>query len=176
MAEIDPEPEFVDPVEIGANLHEYKFNLLLSPSQWLTYTDEVELEWFPVKFDRDLREDIPKDDNGVYSFVVQPNIASHPANAYLFYIGKTEKQGFRKRFLQYFTERDTQSRKQQMRRTKVRRFLRAFRNHLWFYYAPIDDEDKIDEVEKHLIMALLPWANEDIYPAELRAAINAFED
>ena len=107
--------------------------------------------------------------------MVKPEVAGHPANAVLLYVGKTEKRGLRKRFMDYFYERDTKNKKKQLMRGKVRRFLLQLSDHLWFYFAPIDDVAKVDGVEKSLIRALLPVACDDKYPSEIQAAIEAFE-
>lgn len=169
---IDPDPQ-----KGGLALQAYKYNVTLSPGLWQAYKDEVPLKWERVRFDKSERTNVPSDRNGVYSFVVESKVAGHWANSYLFYIGQVNRKSgkLRARFLEYFVERDSDA-ASAYRRTKVKRILETYRDHLWFCFAPIDDESKIEEVETRLINAFVPWANTEGYTASLRAAMNAFSD
>jgi excinuclease UvrABC nuclease subunit len=70
------------------------------------------------------------------------------------YVGKAEKQSLRARFEQYFEHLTETS-----RRTNISKMLRLWRNHLWFYYAPVADITKIDGTEQALLNAFLPPFN-----------------
>src|ERR1700733_8602770 len=136
---------------VGIILDDFKKHtlgrLVLSPSQWATYKERVRLQWDIVKFDKAHKDSIPKDKEGVYTFVLKPGIANHPHCAYLLYVGKTQRQGFRKRFLQYF---DEAKRPVGRGREHVKNMVRLWRRHLWFCLAAIDDIAQIDIVESDL--------------------------
>jgi hypothetical protein len=166
-----------DPMKGGLSLQPYRYKVTLSPGLWGAYQQDVPLRWKRVKFEKSEQNKIPLDKNGVYSFVVESEIANHCANSYMFYVGQVNRKSgkLRARFLEYFRERDRDG-ASSYKREKVKRILESYRDHLWFYFAPIDEEDKIDSVEARLINAFVPWANTEGYQATLRASMNAFPD
>ena len=168
------DPELADPIDWGHELRRHEVSVILSPRQWAQFDTSIELEWGKTKFDRDNKGDVPDDVGGVYSFVVEPSIAAHPACSYLFYIGKAEDQSLRDRYLQYFDKAKRKSRKELPKQVKVRRMLREWPDHLWFCFAPIDNPDDIEPVERRLIHCFVPWVNDLVYPGELRAAVKAY--
>lgn len=68
---------------------------ILCPNHWREYKN-LALRWQKVKFDADGVKKLPNDKQGVYSFLVQPNIGGHAAISYLLYIGETTKQTLRR--------------------------------------------------------------------------------
>ena len=74
--------------------HEHHF--ILWPRQWKTYVDTH--NWKSFRLDKTEKNHIPKR-AGVYSLLVQPGIANHPACSYLMYIGKTTS--LYRRFMDY---------------------------------------------------------------------------
>ena len=128
--------------------------MLLSPSHWKDFRANTPLKWGETKFQKSNGKQVPNDTPGVYTFVIRPEIAAHPACSYLMYVGKAQKQSLRKRYKQYFTEQDDSS-----DRVHVTKMLRLWRKHLWFYYAPIKDPTKIDAAEQALMNAFLPPVN-----------------
>jgi excinuclease UvrABC nuclease subunit len=128
--------------------------MVLSPSHWDGCPLQHQLQWRSAKFDKANATQVPKDRCGVYSFLVLPGVAQHAACAYLMYVGKAEKQSLRARFEQYFEHLTETS-----RRTNISKMLRLWRNHLWFYYAPVADITKIDGTEQALLNAFLPPFN-----------------
>lgn len=152
-----------------ADLREHNLSrIVLSPKQWVSYKSTIPLSWSVVKFDESEKEQVPDDRQGVYTFVVKPGIANHPECAYLLYVGKTEKQGFRKRFTQYFSEKNDPK-----GREPVKMMLGLWKEHLWFCYAPIDDIQQIDSIEKSLIDAFVPPINQE-YRGTLGKAMRAW--
>lgn len=154
-----------DLIDESLNLREYEIRrMILSPNRWSRYVEVVALNWTIVKFNKTERLKIPNNKSGLYSFVVQPGIAAHPACSHLLYVGKTERQSLRTRFMQYFNEKN-----KPRGRPLVKRMLRIWENHLWFCYAPIEDEYKneISKIENELLMAFVPPINKD-FPAEIR--------
>jgi excinuclease UvrABC nuclease subunit len=130
--------------------------MLLSPAHWKACKLPQKLSWEWTKFTRSNSRDVPNDKSGVYSFLVQPGIADHPACSYLMYVGKAEKQSLRERFNQYFRDESDES-----RRLHIHEMFRLWKGHLWFYFAPISDNTKIDAVELALIHAYLPPRNHE---------------
>ncbi|MCX7860152.1 MAG: hypothetical protein N2385_08680, partial [Chloroflexus sp.] len=106
-------------------LRNYHVNrLILSPKQWSQYCVDIDLNWEIVKFDKKNKNLIPNNQSGVYTFVIKPNIANHPECAYLMYVGKTERQTFRDRFMQYFRER-------KKGRPRIKAMLALWPNNIW---------------------------------------------
>jgi len=128
--------------------------LVLSPDHWKKFSSPSKLAWEVTKFELSNAKNVPNKKSGVYSFVVKPNIAEHPACAYLMYVGKAEDQSLRARFKQYFPHRTETS-----RRTNISKMLRLWDSHLWFYFASIADLTKIDATEQALLNAYLPPFN-----------------
>ncbi len=129
--------------------------LVLSPEHWKKFSSPSKLIWGGTKFKPSNAKNVPDGKSGVYSFVVQPNIAEHPACAYLMYVGKAEKQSLRTRFNQYFRHKTDTS-----RRTNISKMLRLWDKHLWFYFASVADLTKIDATEQALLNAYLPPVND----------------
>ena len=153
-------------IDIVLGLKDYKVpSMILSPTQWEAYQIDIELSWNPVRFDAMHLNSIPADQKGVYSFIVQPSIAQHPLCAYLLYVGKVEKQVFRERYKQYLKEQQKDYRN--ARRVHVTRMLQKWKNHLWFCYAPVDDDQLIGQIEDALLAAYLPSHNRE-FPASIR--------
>jgi hypothetical protein len=143
------------PSKPGFDLGIYEMKrMVLSPAHWATYNSPLELKWTMTRFDKANAANVPKDDQGVYSFLIQPGIAQHTACSYLMYVGKTEKQGLRKRFQQYFEHIPETS-----RRAHISKLIRQWQDHLWFCYAPITDHNLIDGAEQALLNSYLPPYN-----------------
>ena len=128
--------------------------MVLSPDHWKKFSSPSTLAWDGTKFKPSNANKVPDTKSGVYSFVVQPNIAKHPACAYLMYIGKAQDQSLRERFKQYFAHKTDTS-----RRTNISKMLRLWDRHLWFYFASVTDLTKIDDTEQALLNAYLPPFN-----------------
>ena len=136
-------------------LKDYKVErMVLSPEHWNAFSLKHTFKWASTRFERANVAQIPANKKGVYSFVVRPEIADHPNCAYLMYIGKTEEQTLRKRFIQYFRElKDTS------RRVHISKMLRLWQKNLWFCFTPVANVKKIDKIENALLNAYLPPFN-----------------
>src|SRR2546426_704434 len=73
---------------------------------------------------------------GVYSLLLRPGIADHPACSYLMYVGKT--RSLRRRFREYLTRE-----KQETGRPKIFRLLMKYPDHVWFCFTNASN-DAID--------------------------------
>ena len=136
-----------------------------APELWRKCALPVQLNWqSPIKFSRNNRQRVPTDQIGVYAFMLEPDAVKAPKSAYLLYIGKTcDKRGFRARYLRYLNGRE------RLARPKIGEMLERWEEHIWFYYAPIDDAALIFQVEKALIDACIPPCN-DQYGVLIRRA------
>ena len=140
----------------------------LSPDLWDGLSLTQTLEWHRVKFASTSVVQVPDDLMGVYSFVVEPNIANHSV-AYLLYIGKTTRN-FRTRFREYLRHQT----EERTNRLRVQHMLRTWPDHLSFYYAPIADRDIVKIVEDELIIAFKPPVPR-AYPARIRERFNLLD-
>lgn len=155
-AQIDEEPE----------VRSYRVDrFILYPNYWNSYPNALHLNWTGLKFTEENKENVPNDQKGVYSFVVDSGIANHPSCRYLFYIGKTDKQDFRTRYNQYL--REESSRKP---RRHIVRMIKKWPEHLWFYYAPVLEDSIIQQLEDDLLSAFIPPMNR-AFPAHVRDVI-----
>jgi excinuclease UvrABC nuclease subunit len=111
------------------------------------------------------RTSVPEEP-GIYSLVVRPDIASHPANCYLFYVGKAED--LRERCANYIGRE-----KNNIKRPFMHHVLNSYPNHLWFYYTTVPEADLIT-IEKNLIDALMPPINVIYINASLKEPREAF--
>jgi hypothetical protein len=139
--------------------------MLLHPELWRSYPGRLPLTWKKVRFEAASLHSVAKDEKGLYTFVAKPGVANHPACAYLLYVGKVQGAGrsFRARFREYLDEASPAPKA----RIHISMMLRAWSGFLWFYYAPIDDEDLIGVLEDDLIASLVPPYNLT-YPAQIR--------
>lgn len=141
--------------------------MILAPSQWCACSLPLALQWETIRFEKGSVGQVPENRKGVYTFVVQPGIANHPAVSYLLYVGKVERQGFRDRFRQYLRERIAG---EKGRRVHVTEMLDKWEGYLWFCFATVDDEKQIEAVEDALLAAYLPPVNKH-FPASILPSI-----
>ena len=157
--------------ETRSKLKKYELGkIILSVDRWSKYKNKVQyLSWDTVKFNLSEIENVPDNQQGIYSFVVKPDIANHPECAFLVYVGMTERQNFRQRFIQYIDEY-----KNKKGRIKIKRMINLWgKNNLWFCYAKIDDPELIKQTEDYLIDAYIPPMNSR-FSAEITPAIQAW--
>jgi hypothetical protein len=144
-------------------IREYIVNrFILYSKHWNDYSEPNALQWNRVKFDEAFAKLVPNDQRGVYTFVAEPGIASHPCCSYLLYVGMVETSDFRTRFHSYL--REPHKRKP---REHVLYMIERWKSHLWFYYSPLPSSVPPAEVEDRLLTAFLPPVNRD-WPAEIR--------
>ena len=154
---------FVDIIKEQDDLKAHEHRFFLWPRQWERYLDMH--KWKIYKLDELEKDRIPKR-SGIYSLLIQPGIANHPACSYLMYIGQAKS--LRKRFMDYLNER-----KRETGRPKIYRFLNKYQKFVCFCCAPVKKND-LTKVENNLLNAYIPPAN-DQYPVEIRRIIKAFK-
>lgn len=137
----------------------------LHPRRWEAFPPH-KLSWTLVRLSPTTdRKTIPQA-AGVYTLVISPGIAGHPACSYLMYVGQADS--LRRRFGEYLTKE-----RRPTGRPHIFRILHKYSDYLWFCFAPVQ-QTQLSEVEDDLIKAYSrPPGNRDV-PAEVRAVMNAF--
>jgi hypothetical protein len=136
------------------HLKKYRIErMVLSPKGWKSFKVPVSLSWSIVKYEKSQTYKLPTT-QGVYTFIVKPDVAGHPDCSYLLYVGQTEKQTFRKRFSQYFIEETKPTGRQH-----IKKMAKLWKHNLWYCYAPINNLSLIEQVEDGLIEAFVPPLN-----------------
>jgi len=109
-----------------------------------------------MRFTQENRSKTPTTKGGVYGFVCRPSFDGPPETAYLLYIGKTKR--FRTRYSRYLSDQASPLKA----RPHIYRMLNKWGDDLWYYFAPINDVDLIDEIERSLMNSCLPPFNVDL--------------
>lgn len=156
----------IDLIEEQDQLIAHRYDFFLWPRQWKAYNLSDSFNWKIHPFQRNQVKHIPREP-GIYSFVIQPGIASHPHCSYMMYIGKTCNT-LRDRFRDYLDEQNDPN-----GRRKVVRFLHKYQGYLHFCCSTIAETEQIKKIEDALISAFLPPCNSQ-FPADIRPAIGAF--
>ena len=143
------------------SLKDFALPFVLSPRHWSAYDGPRGLEWRGVKFSSANASHVPDDAGGIYTFVAKSEVAQHPHCAHLLYVGKTastDTRDFRVRFREYLQR---QASGDYSRRPWLTWMLDGWRDHLWFYFAPVADAREVERVEDSLLAAWLPPFNKD---------------
>jgi hypothetical protein len=148
-----------------AKAHEHTF--LLWPRLWQEYTEShgFSFDWEEHQFLSSEAGNIPNEP-GLYTFVIQPNVANHPSCSYLMYLGKTKK--LRRRFRDYLREK-----RLEIGRPKVVNLLNKYPYHTCFCYAVVEDSSILTEMEKALLGAFVPPINKEQFPAKISRIVEA---
>lgn len=154
--------DFASALQEEATIRSYRVDrFILYPVHWRNYTNTIPLNWNKVRFTASNATSIPNDKTGVYSFVVEAEIAQHPACSYLLYVGKVKDQNLRNRYRQYL-----QAERAWKTRPHIAHMIRKWSDNLWFYYAEVSDTKVINQLEEDLITAFLPPENRS-WPAKI---------
>lgn len=146
-----------------AKAHFYRFTLW--PRMWVEHGGITLKNWNVFRLDQSVRSKIPTVP-GVYTLILRPEVANHPACSFLMYVGKATS--LRERFNDYLT-----SERRRPRRPKVHRLLNKYSAYLWFCYATVDEKE-LNPTEDSLIAAFLPPLNTQL-PAKVAHVRGAFE-
>ena len=153
--------------QISARLVNTNMTFFHSPAMWEACNLPVTLNWVSLKFTRSNLASVPDNESGVYAFILKPMLADLPETAYLLYIGKTAE--FRSRYDDYLSEQ----RLTRFIRGRISYMLARLADHLWFYYAPVDQNEMLREVEQDLINTYIPPYNTQL-KASVSQAVGAF--
>jgi len=144
--------EWDDTVALLKKYHIKKY--ILCPDHWQAYGN-IDLVWKKVKFTaEEMKKHLP-DKPGLYSFLLQPNVAGHRSINFLLYIGETTKQSLKDRCTDYLPEA-----KKKKARVTIRSMVRKWPDHLWVYFAAVDDVNLIKKLEEDLLKAYIPPFNQ----------------
>jgi hypothetical protein len=140
----------------------HRWEICLWPKQWKAFSLSATFAWTVVPLDNAKKLTIPSGP-GIYTLLVQPGIASHPAASFLMYVGQAKN--LRVRFKQYLTT-------EEKIRPKVVRLLNTCKGHVYFGYCKFSLK-RLDPVELALLEAFNPPCNSKI-PGEVGKARRAF--
>jgi hypothetical protein len=147
---------------------QYVERFFLWPRQWLDFqsTFAAQFDWqvFPLTKKRGIVATVP-DVPGLYTLVVQPSIAAHPACSYLMYVGLTGRQTLRKRFRQYLGQEQHPK-----ARPHIIRLTQVYRDFLAFCCSPVPAGTTVEEAEDALLAAYIPPYCRDL-PAKVNRVI-----
>jgi len=149
--------------DFATSLH----RVALWPTKWRAYVEAAALNWRVHRLSAAERPAVPTDE-GVYTLLVQPGLAGHPAASFLMYVGKANN--LRRRFGDYL-----QAERRQNARPKNYRRLIRYSDHLWFCCAPLPgaSDQLLRTVEDGLLVAYVPAWNDQL-PAEISGIVKAF--
>jgi hypothetical protein len=141
---------------------------ILHPSRWKDYmTSGPKLTWKRVRFTKQGVSKLPGNQQGLYTFIAEPQIAGHTCVRYLLYVGEAQGQSLRGRVTSYLYE--SQKAKP---RIHISEMLQKFPDHLWLYFAVVKDVKTITKIEDQLLAAFLPPFNRD-FPATVANFVKA---
>jgi hypothetical protein len=129
----------------------HSHEIVLWPRRWNGYRFETSLTWQIHRLMIAEKPHIP-DQPGIYTLLVQPGIAHHPACSYLMYVGKTKS--LHRRFGEYLQEKNRDT-----GRPRILRLLNGYPDHVWFCFTELL-ESELHNAEEALIEAYLPPCNE----------------
>ena len=158
----------VDVLNKQAQLKIHRWPFTLWPQLWRAYSLPDSFNWEIYPFQRNQIGNIPSQP-GIYSFVIQSGIASHPHGSYLMYIGKAERT-LQVRFREYLREQNNPE-----GRPKILELLNLYQGYLHFCCSIIQDKARIPAIEGALINAFRPPCNDQI-PAETSRVQGGFNE
>jgi len=156
------QPSLTDVLKAYVEQYGWTRHFTLRPDMWKKYLPTH--VWNGEKLDPTKANDIP-DKSGIYTLILQPSIADHPACSYLMYVGQTKS--LRDRFRDYLT-----SEKRITGRPKIFTFLNLYDGFICFYYTLVK-MDALDNVENALMDAYQPPLNTE-FKGTLGNARSAF--
>lgn len=130
-------------------------SMILSPTRWTGYNNSTPLNWRKIKFDQQDLDQVPDNEFGIYTFVVDAGVANHPHCSYLLYLGKAERQSLRDRIRQYFYEPNNPK-----GRAPVQDMILDWHSHLYVCFTSVEDVSAIDGLENALLEAFVPPMNQ----------------
>ena len=152
-------------------IREHIRRFLLLPDHWNDRNNQYNFpaRWKCLRFLPRNKTRLP-DRKGVYCFIVKPKVPNFFETRYLFYVGQTTRP-FRERFQEYLNDQEGKGKP----RPKVYEMLSLYKGNLFFYYAPFNSNNRIDEVEEKLLNTFVPYINTKIPKARIkRELINIY--
>jgi hypothetical protein len=144
------------------------FPFLLCPALFKRNDDLPSLNWVRVKYDDHAGHDFPEQ-QGVYMFMVSVESQKLPMNSYVMYVGKAgdtdSSNTIAKRFMDYVNVSGYK------KRPKVKKLLKYFSEHLFYYYSVVPDGDATSVVERALADIFVPPCCQMDFSGEVRSLL-----
>lgn len=144
------------------------FPFLLCPALFKRNDDLPNLNWVKVKYSDYAGHDFP-DQQGVYMFMVSVDSQNLPSNSYVMYVGKAgdtdSSNTIAKRFKDYVNVSGYK------KRPKVKKLLKYFPEHLFYYYSVLPDGDATSVVEQTLADIFVPPCCAVDFSGEVRSLL-----
>lgn len=144
------------------------FPFLLCPTLVRRSEDLPDLDWTPVKYNDHQAHDFPEQ-QGVYIFMVSFDNANLPGNSYVMYVGKAGDIGTNNTISRRF--RDYVNRSGYYNRSRVKKLIKHFSDHLVYHYATIPDGQSTSAVERILADVFVPPCCQMDFSAEVRTLL-----
>jgi len=133
----------------------------LSSRNWRAFVQPAFIpRWSIVPFRKAATKSIPPAIHGIYTFVIDPGVCSHPKSSFIAYVGKADRMTIRARFQSYLRD------KKKLKRPQITYLLNKYARHLEFCFFAVPQAHPIGIIEDALIAALDPPFNRD-QPAEV---------
>lgn len=144
------------------------FPFLLCPALFKRNNDLPNLNWVKVKYDDHDGHDFP-DQQGVYMFMVSVESQNLPQNSYVMYVGKAgdtnSANTISKRFRDYVNFSGYRERPQ------IRKLIKHFSEHLFYYYSVIPNGNSTSVVEQTLADIFVPPCCRTDFSGEVRSLL-----
>ncbi|MEH3107742.1 MAG: hypothetical protein PGN09_10825 [Sphingomonas fennica] len=157
----------------SAAIKVHREEAVLYPKLWKRYKAKRALSWKTLPFNEATRAKVPKT-QGLYAFVVKPEVGDLPPSGWLFYIGEvgataSPSRTFWKRYEEYLGELS------KVTRPKMSMLLERYKGYIHFYYCELDPKTvDLKAVEAELITAAWPYANIKDFDVQYRQLRRAF--
>lgn len=169
--DIDDAIEDLDEVEKReAYLNQLKasFPFVLCPQTFARRQDLPVLQWTKVKYDDHSAHQFPQQ-QGVYIFMVSVEDGNLPSNSYVMYVGKAgdvnSNNTIAKRFRNYVNVSGY------AKRISIRKMIKHYHEHLYYYYATIPNGQSTSQVEQALADIFIPPCCSVDFSAEVRTLL-----
>jgi len=153
MSAFTSSTDFVQAVDVAAG-HIIR-RAMFWPERWKAFSPPptITWKWQSVPFVKTSASSVPKNEHGLYSFVLCPGVASHPRNHFVLYVGKADNMTLRARFQSYFRDM------KRVKRPAISFVLTKYFGYLEFCFTPVPQASDIDPGEESLLSALIPPYN-----------------
>lgn len=144
------------------------FPFLLCPTLYRRSEDLPVLNWVKVKYSEHAAQVFP-DHQGVYIFMVSFENTNLPNNSYVMYVGKAgdvnSNNTILKRFMDYVNPSGFRD------RPRIKKLIKYFSEHLYYYYATIPVGQSTADVESTLADIFVPPCCQRDFSANVRSLL-----
>lgn len=144
------------------------FPFLLCPPLFARRQDLPALQWTRVKYNDHDAHQFPEQ-QGVYIFVVSIEDGNLPVNSYVMYVGKAGDVSSNNTIAQRF--RNYVNVSGYINRISIKKMIKHYKDHLYYYYATIPDGQSTAIVEQALADIFLPPCCRVDFSAEVRTLL-----